>query len=112
MTTTAVATIKTIDIRGIGPVELTVEERGAGQPYLVLHGGAGPQSVAAFSQLLGETGSSRVLTPTHPGFNGTLRPDKLNSVAGPGGALQRPAQRPGARGRDGHRELSRRLGRV
>jgi pimeloyl-ACP methyl ester carboxylesterase len=82
MTTTAVSTIKTIDIRGIGPVELTVEERGHGQPYLVLHGGAGPQSVAAFTQLLGETGDSRVLTPTHPGFNGTPRPDKLNSVAG------------------------------
>ena len=82
MTTTAVATIKTIDIRGIGPVELTVEERGDGQPYLVLHGGAGPQSVAAFSERLGETGHSRVLTPTHPGFNGTPWPDKLNSVAG------------------------------
>jgi hypothetical protein len=40
--------IKTINIKDIGPVELTVEERGDGQPFfLLLHGGAGPQSVAA-----------------------------------------------------------------
>ena len=80
MTTTAVSTIKTIDVRGIGPVELTVEERGDGRPYLVLHGGAGPQSVAAFTELLAEKDSSRVLAPTHPGFNGTSRPDELNSI--------------------------------
>ena len=47
MTTTAASTTKTINVSGIGPVELTVEERGDGQPYLVLHGGAGPQSVAS-----------------------------------------------------------------
>src|SRR6202023_2192019 len=64
----------------IGPVELTVEERGDGQPLLVLHGGAGPQSVAGFAQLLAEKGHVRVLTPIHPGFGGTPRPDRLNSV--------------------------------
>jgi pimeloyl-ACP methyl ester carboxylesterase len=81
MTTAAVSTSNTIDIAGIGPVELTVEERGEGQPYLVLHGGAGPQSVAAFAQLLAEKGGSRVVTPTHPGFGGTTRSERLDSVA-------------------------------
>jgi pimeloyl-ACP methyl ester carboxylesterase len=81
MTTTAVPSTRAINVAGIGAVELTVEERGAGQPYLVLHGGAGPQSVAAFAQLLAEKGNCRVLAPTHPGFGGTPRPDGLNSVA-------------------------------
>jgi pimeloyl-ACP methyl ester carboxylesterase len=81
MTNTAVSTIKTVNVAGVGPVELTVEERGEGQPYLVLHGGAGPQSVARFGQLLAEEGHHRVLTPTHPGFGGTPRREGLDSVA-------------------------------
>jgi pimeloyl-ACP methyl ester carboxylesterase len=82
MTTTAVSSTKTITVAGIGPVEVTVEERGEGQPFLLLHGGAGPQSVAAFAQLLAEKDDNKVLTPTHPGFGGTPRPDALHSVAG------------------------------
>jgi pimeloyl-ACP methyl ester carboxylesterase len=82
MTTTAVSTTKTINVEGIGPVDLTVEDRGDGQPFLVLHGGAGPQSVTAFGQLLAEKDQNRVLAPTHPGFGGTPRPDGLHSVAG------------------------------
>jgi pimeloyl-ACP methyl ester carboxylesterase len=82
VTTTAVTTTKIIEVAGIGPVGLTVEDRGHGRPFLVLHGGAGPQSVAEFAQLLADKSHNRVLTPTHPGFGGTPRPDGLNSVAG------------------------------
>jgi pimeloyl-ACP methyl ester carboxylesterase len=82
MTTSTDSTIETINVEGVGPVELTVEERGEGRPYLVLHGGAGPQSVTAFAQLLAEKGRNRVLVPTHPGFGGTSRPKGLDSVAG------------------------------
>jgi pimeloyl-ACP methyl ester carboxylesterase len=82
MASTAESITKIIGVTGIGPVELTIEDRGDGRPFLVLHGGAGPQSVYAFTQLLAEKGGNRVLTPTHPGFGGTLRPDALNSVAG------------------------------
>ena len=82
MSTAAVSTTKTIKVAGIGPVDLTVEERGDGQPFLMLHGGAGPQSVAAFALLLAEKDHNRVLTPIHPGFGGTPRPDGLHSVAG------------------------------
>jgi pimeloyl-ACP methyl ester carboxylesterase len=82
MTTTAVPTTRSLNVEGVGPVELTVEERGDGRPFLVLHGGAGPQSVAAFAQLLAEKDRNRVFTPTHPGFGGTPRPDELHSVAG------------------------------
>ena len=46
MTTTSFT--KTIDVVAVGPVELIVDERGDGDPYLVLHGGAGPQSVSEF----------------------------------------------------------------
>jgi pimeloyl-ACP methyl ester carboxylesterase len=81
MTATAISTTKTVTIPEIGAVELTVEEQGTGQAFLVLHGGAGPQSVAGFAQQLAEKGGRRAITPTHPGFGGTPRPDELNSVA-------------------------------
>jgi pimeloyl-ACP methyl ester carboxylesterase len=81
VTTTAVSTTKQIEVAGIGAVELTVEERGDGPPYLVLHGGAGPQSVATFAQLLADKGRHHVVTPTHPGFGGTSRTQGLDSVA-------------------------------
>jgi pimeloyl-ACP methyl ester carboxylesterase len=81
MTNTAVSTIKTVNVPGVGPVALSVEERGDGRPSLVLHGGAGPQSMARFAQLLAAEGDNRVLMPTHPGFDGTPRPEALDSVA-------------------------------
>jgi len=80
--TNAVSTTKSLDVAGLGPVELTLEEQGDEQPFLLLHGGAGPQSMARFAQLLAERGRNRVLTPTHPGFGGTPRPDALHSVGG------------------------------
>jgi pimeloyl-ACP methyl ester carboxylesterase len=51
----------------------TFTERGSGRPFLVLHGGAGPASVTAFADLLAASRPARVITPTHPGFNGTPR---------------------------------------
>ena len=56
-----------------------VRDIGAGRPILVLHGGGGAATVAGLSQTL--SGAARVLTPTHPGFEGTPRPAWLNSVA-------------------------------
>lgn len=56
------------------------DDRGEGRAYLLLHGGGGPQTVAGFAALLAAEG--RVITPTHPGFGGTTRPDTLDSVAG------------------------------
>jgi pimeloyl-ACP methyl ester carboxylesterase len=81
MTTTAVSSTRTVDVMGVGPVHVTVEERGAGRPYLILHGGAGPQSVSRFAELLGAAGARRVVAPTHPGFGGTPRPNLFNSVS-------------------------------
>jgi pimeloyl-ACP methyl ester carboxylesterase len=80
--TTAESTTRTLTPPGLGSVELTVETRGEGQPFLVLHGGAGPQSMARFSQLLAERDHNLVLTPTHPGFGGTPRPEELTSIGG------------------------------
>jgi pimeloyl-ACP methyl ester carboxylesterase len=64
------------------PIEVTVDERGAGRPFLLLHGGGGPQTVSGFAELLATTREARVITPVHPGFAGTPRPDRLSSVAG------------------------------
>jgi pimeloyl-ACP methyl ester carboxylesterase len=60
--------------------DIIFTERGHGRPFLLLHGGAGPQSVTAFAELLAATAHARVITPTHPGFDGTPRPDDLTTV--------------------------------
>jgi len=73
---------RTVATPGFGPVEVTLTDRGDGHPYLLLHGGAGPQSVSGFADLLAATEQARVITPTHPGFGGTPRPEALRSVAG------------------------------
>jgi len=73
-------TTHTVTLDGVGPVRVTVTERGAGRPFLLLHGGAGPQSVDGFADLLAASG--RVLVPVHPGFGGTPRPGGLDSMRG------------------------------
>src|SRR5690242_15153531 len=61
-------------------VPLTVDEVGTGRPFLLLHGGAGPASFLSFASYLAERRPARVLVPTHPGFNGTPRPDGVADV--------------------------------
>jgi pimeloyl-ACP methyl ester carboxylesterase len=75
-------TTRILTVRGIGPVDVTVDECGEGRPFLLLHGGAGPKSVAGFANLLSTTRPARGITPTHPGFGGTPRPDALHSITG------------------------------
>jgi pimeloyl-ACP methyl ester carboxylesterase len=70
-----------VPLEGLGTVELSVEEQGSGSPVLLLHGGAGPISVAGFARLLANEGSAHVFAPVHPGFNGTPRPEWLSTVA-------------------------------
>ncbi|WIX98945.1 alpha/beta fold hydrolase [Amycolatopsis mongoliensis] len=69
-TTYASETPVTTDVRLDDDVVVRVEERGAGRPVLLLHGGAGPASVAGLAAVLAARGS-RVLTPVIPGFDGT-----------------------------------------
>jgi pimeloyl-ACP methyl ester carboxylesterase len=71
-----------LSVPGIGAVDLAIDERGEGRPLLLLHGGAGPLSVANLAESLAAEGGIRVLTPTHPGFEGTARPAALDTVPG------------------------------
>ena len=60
---------------------VTITEHGdptGGSAALVLHGGAGPRSVAGLADALAE--HAFVVVPTHPGFDGTPRPEWLDSV--------------------------------
>ena len=75
-------TINTVPVAGVAPIEVTVAEYGSGQPFLLLHGGAGPQSVTGFAEAFAAAHEVRVLVPTHPGFGGTPRPDALGSIPG------------------------------
>jgi pimeloyl-ACP methyl ester carboxylesterase len=60
------------------PIDIVDQDRT--RQYMVLHGGGGPATVSGFSSLLAERTHSRVLTPTHPGFSGTARPQSLAST--------------------------------
>ncbi|MFF1811229.1 alpha/beta fold hydrolase [Streptomyces sp. NPDC058251] len=63
-----------------GDLDVTVDDQGQGRPFLLLHGGGGPQTVAPFAGLLAERRNARVVTPVHPGFGSTARPDRLADV--------------------------------
>ncbi|MGW3209800.1 alpha/beta fold hydrolase [Streptomyces sp. NPDC001135] len=60
-------------------LDLEVREAGtSGSPVLVLHGGPGPSSITPLIDHLAP--DHRVVTPTHPGWEGTVRPDDLDCV--------------------------------
>ncbi|MEU8468167.1 alpha/beta fold hydrolase [Streptomyces sp. NPDC029006] len=63
------------------PDDLPVIQAGdpASRTALVLHGGGGPQTVAPIVGHL--AASMHAFAPTHPGWNGTPRPDSITSVA-------------------------------
>ena len=82
MADTASTSTYTVTVDGIGTVPVTVTQRGEGRPFLLLHGGAGSQSVDGFAELLSTAEPARVLTPLHPGFGGTPRPKGLDSMPG------------------------------
>jgi pimeloyl-ACP methyl ester carboxylesterase len=85
MTVSAPVSTRTVDLRN--GLTITIDEYGApadssstgGTGALLLHGGAGPRSVAGFAAALAQ--HAYVVVPTHPGFNGTPRPDWADSVA-------------------------------
>jgi pimeloyl-ACP methyl ester carboxylesterase len=75
-------TVRTLEL-GNG-LEVTIDGRGnaaepAGAGVLLLHGGAGPRSMAGLAATLSER--AYVVTPTHPGFEGTSRVPWLDSAA-------------------------------
>jgi pimeloyl-ACP methyl ester carboxylesterase len=80
MSATTAPTTRTIDLPG--GLTVTVQEYGEnteGTGVLILHGGAGPRTMAGISAALSE--HVYVITPTHPGFDGTERPEWADSIA-------------------------------
>ncbi len=75
-----IATARTVTRPGAGPVEIAASDYGDGRPFLLLHGGGGPDSVTRFGELLANSHDVRVIVPTHPGFGGTPRPGALTSI--------------------------------
>lgn len=81
-TTASMTTVHQVPVPGRGSAPVAVTDRGQGHPFLLLHGGAGPRSMAGFAQTLADQRPARVLSPLHPGFDGTLRPAWLDDVRG------------------------------
>jgi pimeloyl-ACP methyl ester carboxylesterase len=79
--TVSTPAIKTRTVDLSDGLSITIEKRGArdSSGVLVLHGGAGPRSVTGFAAALSE--HAYVITPTHPGFDGTPRPEWADSIA-------------------------------
>ena len=57
---------------------LRVDILGSGPPLLLLHGGGGPVTLRAFAQRMAD--DFTVMFPTHPGFDGTPRPQDIANV--------------------------------
>ncbi len=70
----------TIELDGIGATPVNYTERGAGRTFLLLHGGAGLQSVTGFADTLAVAAPGHVIVPAHPGFDGTPRPSGLADI--------------------------------
>jgi pimeloyl-ACP methyl ester carboxylesterase len=62
-----------------GTLLLTFADDGEGRPYLLLHGGAGPGTMAGLANAISKKG--RAILPTYPGFDGQPRPDWFHSVS-------------------------------
>ncbi|MYU17709.1 alpha/beta fold hydrolase [Streptomyces sp. SID8361] len=76
----ATHTTRTIDLAD--GLSVTIDEYGAnteGTGVLFLHGGAGPRPIAGLATALSE--HVFAVNVTHPGFDGTPRPDWCDSVA-------------------------------
>jgi pimeloyl-ACP methyl ester carboxylesterase len=72
---------QTIELDRVGAVSVSYADRGTGHAFLLLHGGAGPQSVTGFADFLASAAPCRVIVPVHPGFDGTPRPPGLSDIA-------------------------------
>ena len=78
----ATSSTHSLNVGGIGDVEVTFTDRGTGHPFLLLHGGGGPATVTPWADRLADAERARVIAPVHPGFDGTPRPDGLDSPRG------------------------------
>ncbi|MGH3374334.1 MAG: alpha/beta fold hydrolase [Actinoallomurus sp.] len=77
---TSTPTSRTVDLPG--GLSLAIDEYGVnadGSAVLLLHGGAGSRSIAGLAAALSE--QTYVIAPTHPGFDGTPRPEWFDSMA-------------------------------
>ncbi|MEU3494317.1 alpha/beta hydrolase [Kitasatospora cineracea] len=59
--------------------QFLLAEAGTGRPVLLLHGGGGPATVAPLAAHLART--AHVLSPVHPGWDGTERPAGITRMA-------------------------------
>jgi pimeloyl-ACP methyl ester carboxylesterase len=71
---------RTATLDDVGPVEISLDDAGEGRPFLLLHGGGGPDTITALGQRFAESHPVRALVPTHPGFGATPRPEKLDTI--------------------------------
>lgn len=71
------STIKTVKLFSES-LELSVDDRGKDRAFLLLHGGAGPASIAGLADAISK--EERVIAPTLPGFAGSSRPEWFRRI--------------------------------
>ncbi|MDA4136807.1 MAG: alpha/beta hydrolase [Thaumarchaeota archaeon] len=71
------STMKTVKLFSES-LELSVDDRGKGRAFLLLHGGAGPASIAGLAGAISK--EERAIAPTLPGFAGSSRPDWFRRI--------------------------------
>ncbi|MGW7529691.1 alpha/beta fold hydrolase [Streptomyces sp. NPDC054783] len=78
--TTSTSTTRTVAITT--GMSIAIQEFGdntEGSAVLYLHGGAGPRTMVGIATALSE--HVHGIVPTHPGFDGTPRPERFDTVA-------------------------------
>ncbi|HEX7814987.1 alpha/beta hydrolase [Dyella sp.] len=61
-----------------GAIHLSLDRKGSGRPLLLLHGGAGPDSMRPMFNALN---GFELILPTHPGFDATEHPSWMRTIA-------------------------------
>ena len=74
-------TTRVVELPGVAVTitEYGDADTGKGTGVLILHGGAGTQSVSGLAAAMSE--HAYVITPIHPGFDGTPRPEGFDEIA-------------------------------
>ncbi len=72
----------TVDLDNVGAVDVTIDEHGEGQAFLLPHGGGGPDTTSRFAELLAASQPARAINPPIPVSAAPPRREGLDTIGG------------------------------